>query len=114
MNELYAKITALCEERGISRFQMCKDTGISPGTLTDLKMGRQTGISVPKAQKIADYFAISVDELTGRTEDEIDPEERLKFALFGGEGEITDEMYEEVKEFARFVKEREMKKKRGV
>lgn len=29
----------------------------------------------------------------------------IKFALFGGSGEITDEMYEEVKKFARFVKQ---------
>lgn len=114
MNDLYAKITELCEERGVSRFQMCKEIGLYPSFLTDLKMGRQSGMSVQKAQKIADYFGISVDELTGRTEDEIDPEERLKFALFGGGGEITEEMFEEVKEFAKFVKEREMKKKRGV
>lgn len=31
-------------------------------------------------------------------------EEDIKFALFGGGGEITDEMYEEVKEFVRFLK----------
>lgn len=31
-------------------------------------------------------------------------EEDIKFALFGGAGEITDEMFDEVKEFVRFVK----------
>ena len=30
----------------------------------------------------------------------------IKFALFGGDGEITDEMYDEVKRFAEFVKQR--------
>lgn len=30
----------------------------------------------------------------------------LKFALFGGDTEITDEQLEEVKRFAKFVKER--------
>lgn len=30
----------------------------------------------------------------------------LKFALFGGDKEITDEQLEEVKRFAKFVKER--------
>ena len=32
-------------------------------------------------------------------------EEDIKFALFGGAGEITDEMYEEVKRFAKFVRQ---------
>ena len=31
----------------------------------------------------------------------------LKFALFGGDKEITDAQLEEVKRFAKFVKERE-------
>jgi hypothetical protein len=31
-------------------------------------------------------------------------DEDIKFALFGGDGEITDEMYEEVKRFAAFIK----------
>ena len=31
-------------------------------------------------------------------------DEDIKFALFGGEGEITDEMYEEVRQFARFLR----------
>ena len=33
----------------------------------------------------------------------------IKFALFGGDGEITDAMYEEVLQFAAFVKSREGK-----
>ncbi len=37
--------------------------------------------------------------------------EELKFALFGGSEDITDEMYEEVLQFAHFVKEREARKK---
>ena len=44
---------------------MCTDLGISKGTLTDLKMGRQTGISASKAQKIAAYFDVSVGYLLG-------------------------------------------------
>lgn len=36
-------------------------------------------------------------------------DEDIKFALFGGDGEITDEMYEEVLRFAAYVKERQKK-----
>ena len=38
-------------------------------------------------------------------------DEDIKFALFGGEGEITDAMYDEVKRFAAFIKQREAEKK---
>jgi len=35
----------------------------------------------------------------------------IKFALFGGDGEITDAMYDEVRRFAAFIKQREAEKK---
>ena len=41
---------------------------MSKGTLTDLKMGRQTGLSAVKAQKIASYFGVSVGYLLGEEE----------------------------------------------
>ena len=34
-------------------------------------------------------------------------DEDIKFALFGGDGEITDAMFDEVKRFAAFVKHRQ-------
>ena len=39
-------------------------------------------------------------------------DEDIKFALFGGEGEITDAMFDEVRQFAEFVKNREAQKKK--
>ena len=47
---------------------MCTDLRMSKGTLTDLKMGRQTGLSAAKAQKIASYFNVSVGYLLGEEE----------------------------------------------
>ena len=44
---------------------MCTDVGISKGLLTDLKMGRRTGVSAVTAQKIATYFDVSVGYLLG-------------------------------------------------
>ena len=65
MGTLYDNIIALCEERGIKGGRMCTDIGMSKGILTDLKMGRQTGISAANAQKIASYFGVSVGYLLG-------------------------------------------------
>ena len=57
------------------------------------------------------------DALTDKTENAPTNGERsvsdddIKFALFGGDGEITDEMYDEVKRFAAYIKQREAGKK---
>ena len=63
MANLHDTITALCEERGISGYRLCKDTGIQPSILTDLKKGRQKSLSAVNAEKIASYFDISVSDL---------------------------------------------------
>ena len=39
------------------------------------------------------------------------PVEDIKFALFGGNADVTDAMYEEVVQFAHFVKDREARKR---
>jgi transcriptional regulator with XRE-family HTH domain len=70
MSILYENIIALCEEKGIKGGKMCTDIGMSKGILTDLKMGRQTGISATNAQKIASYFGVSVGYLLGEEEKE--------------------------------------------
>ena len=120
MGTLYDNIMALCESRGIKGGKMCTDVGISKGLLTDLKMGRRTGISAVTAQKIASYFGVSVGYLLGHETEKAPTEtgernykeDRIMFALSrGGEGEITDEMYEEVVDFAHFIAQREAKKK---
>lgn len=70
MGILYENIIALCEERGIKGGKMCTDIGMSKGILTDLKMGRQNGVSAANAQKIASYFGVSVGYLLGEEEKE--------------------------------------------
>lgn len=73
MGTLYENIIALCEEKGIKGGKMCTDIGMSKGILTDLKMGRQTGISAANAQKIASYFGVSVGYLLGEEEKQEKP-----------------------------------------
>ena len=65
MGSLYENIAALCESKGIKGGKMCTDLGISKGLLTDLKMGRRSGVSAVTAQKIAAYFGVSVGYLLG-------------------------------------------------
>lgn len=114
MGTLYENIMSLCDSRGIKGGKLCTDIGISKGLLTDLKMGRRSGVSAATAQKIAAYFGVTVGYLLGEETEKAPAEngkrevtdEDIKFALFGGDQEITDEMYEEVKRFAAFIKQR--------
>ena len=120
MGNLYKTITDLCNKKGISGYRMCKDIGIQPSIMTDLKSGRKKGLSAKTAQKIADYFHVSVGYLLG-TETEKAPTQ-------AGEREITFDdftyaFYEESKdlpeskkqmllEMARFMKA-DLEKEKG-
>lgn len=60
--------------------------------------------------KISAYFGVSVDDLL-KQEKDLAPKSKvtdddIKFALFGG-GPVSDAQYEEVKQFVRFIKERD-------
>ena len=75
MGNLYDTIISLCESRGIKGAKLCNDIGISKGLLTDLKMGRRTGVSAVTAQKIAAYFDVSVGYLLGEEAKKDSPSE---------------------------------------
>ena len=60
---LYESILSLCQEHGIKGGKMCVDLGLSKSLMTDLRSGRKKGITAETAQKIADYFSVSVDRV---------------------------------------------------
>lgn len=121
MGEMYNRIVALCNERGIKSGRVCADTGLSRGMMSDLKMGRTKELSAKNTKIIADYFGVTTDYLLTGEETKKAPipegerkvsDSDIKFALFGGDGEITDAMYDEVKRFAQMVKLREEAEKK--
>lgn len=65
--DMYSIIKSLCDERGISIYEMCKDTGIGRSVISELKAGRSKTLGADKARKIAEYFNVSVDYLLGKT-----------------------------------------------
>lgn len=108
MSEMYKRIQELCKEKGTNVTKMCKELKITRSCLSELSQGRTESLSVGNTNKIAKYFGVSAEYLaTGETL----AEEDIKFALFNGSQGITDEMYEEVKQFAQMVKQRELLKK---
>lgn len=65
---IYNRIIELCNTRGISGTAMCKEIGISPNILTELKNGRRNGLSSRTASTISDYFDVSTDYLLGNSD----------------------------------------------
>jgi len=120
MGDLYEKVSFLCNSRGITVYKMCKEIGIRGSILSDLNCGRKKNLSAETLSKIADYFGVTVDYLLHGEQNVNAPadvgegvsDSDIKFALFGGDGEITDEMYAEVKSFAQYVKQRERDKQK--
>ena len=90
MGTLYERITDLCRQKGIKGGKMCTDLGMSKGTLTDLKMGRQTGLSAAKAQKIASYLGVSVGYLLGEEEETQETKKTPSAELTEGEKLLLD------------------------
>lgn len=114
----FAKLKKLCDEKGISTYKACTEIGLNRAAVAKWKNG-----SIPSgstATKLANYFGVSVDYLLGNETEKAPTnagerkvsDDDIKFALFGGDGEITDAMFDEVKRFAEMVKLREDSKKK--
>lgn len=100
--------------------------GVSQQVVADyLEITRQaysnyeTGNRTPDNEtllKLAEYFKVSVDFLLrGKEKAPISEDERnieqAKIALFGGDGEVTNEMWEEAIFAAQLIKDRHKRKK---
>ena len=118
MGEMYNRIVALCEERGIKPGRVCADTGLSRGMMSDLKMGRTKELSAKNTKIIADYFGVTTDYLLTGEETKKAParegerqisDDDIKFALWGTR-EIDDDVLDRVRQFARFAQENEKNK----
>ena len=102
---LYDLIEELCFKKGINITKMCKDCAIPRATLTDYKKGRIKSLSLNTLTKIADYFNVDLGYLCGTPLPAVN-EEALKAALFGNDVIVTDEMWNEVKNYAMYIKQK--------
>ena len=111
----FNRFKALCDERGVSVYRACTDIGLNRSAVAKWKAGgRPNGAT---AAKLAAYFGVTTDYLLEQSDARAEKsravtDEDIKFALFGGDGEITDAMYDEVKRFAAFIREREAGKQK--
>ena len=116
MGNLYNTIIDLCKQKGITGGKMCTDLGISKGTLTDLKMGRQKSLSTGKAQMIAAYLGVSVDYLLGDKEKaptgagERDILDEVDIGFYQGFKELTEEQKETIRDMVNLMRSRRANK----
>ena len=112
----FNRFRELCDQRKISVYRACTDIGLNRSAVAKWKNGGKPNGST--AALLAEYFGVTTDYLLGQSEEKqpgsmprVISDDEIKFALFSGDGEITDAMYDEVKQFAAFIKQREAGKK---
>lgn len=113
----YERYVLLCHQKKLSPSTAAVRAGFNKGTVSVWKKKCEAGQDVVPAQdvidKICDFFGCSEAWIRGIEKAPTPEGERsvsdddIKFALFGGDGVITDAMYDEVKRFAQMVKLRE-------
>lgn len=105
------KLTFYRTQKGVSQQTVADYLGISRQAYSNYEAGNREA-SYETLLQLAEYFDTSVDAILGResTSPVVPSVEDLKFALFGGDGIVTDAMFEEVKRYAKYVKERENEK----
>lgn len=105
----------LMDERNLSNSKLAREVGVHTSTVSNWLDGKE--VKAENLTALCTYFNCSLDYLAGKMEETkkapTDESERtvsdddIKFALFGGDGDITDAMFDEVKRFAQMVKLRE-------
>lgn len=110
--EFFTRYEALCKEEGKTATRLALDLGMSRASVNRWRNGSQPKLDA--LSLIAEHFHVSVDYLLGKTDiknppEQSAPEEIAKVALFGGYGEVTEEMWQEVKNYVEFLKQKNFK-----
>ena len=122
MDNLFARIQSLCEQKNIRPGRLCDDLGLSRSLMTDLKMGRKKTVQAETAQKIAEYFGVSVGYLLGNdatitasggSVGRSDILDDVDVALYGQYKEQSDEEKETVRDMVRLMRKRRAGKQRS-
>ncbi|MBQ2847215.1 MAG: helix-turn-helix transcriptional regulator [Clostridia bacterium] len=112
------KIKKLRKENKMTQTELSDKLNSQFGLKTDRVMISkwETGFQTPIVSTLtclAKLFDVSLDYLNGNENAETQAKnnvEAAKVALFSGAGEVTEEMWQEVVEFAKFIEAREAKR----
>lgn len=122
---LGANIKKLRKSTGLTQEDIAKEIGVSKQTVQKYENGIITNIPSDKIEVIAKLLKTTPAKLMGWEDSESSrsfnlaspnitdraiSDEDIMFALFDGDKDITPEMFDEVKQFARFVREKHKNK----
>lgn len=109
----YERFARISRSYGVSPSKAAVAAGLSKSSVSKWKREPESIPTGTALSKLAAYFGIPAADLLPETPkaSHAISDEAVKFALFGGSEDITQEMYNEVRSFAAFVKEREAKKR---
>ncbi len=107
------RLIQLRKQQKITQDTLAKELGISRQAYSNYELGNREP-DFDTLKKLANYFNVSIDYLVGNSDTPNDAAayNDVKVALFGGDGEVTDEMWNEVKQFADFVRAKYQKEKK--
>ena len=108
MVDLYKLISDLCEQKGVSGGKMCADIGVSRSFMTELKKGRAKTITFATAQKLADYFNVSVDYFDPekeKTPDAVAPRDEKYSEIFRLLDSLPEQKLLEAVRYLKFLAE---------
>ena len=113
MRTMIEKIRGLREDNDLTQRELASVLGTSQTMYARYERGANE-IPLRHLVALCKFYNVSADYLLGDEEngpsssngERTVTDADIKFALFGGDGEITDEMYEEVKRFAAYLKEK--------
>lgn len=98
---------AIRKSHGLTMRQLGETIGASESSISLYETGKQSP-DITMLCRIADALHVSTDELLGRADDPRKLSETdIRIALTDGEDAITPAQYAEVKQFVRFVRERD-------
>lgn len=109
----------LMEKRGLSNSRLAREIHVHTSTVSNWLDGKE--VKAENLTALCEYFGCSLDYLAGSTtatkkapaetgERAIDDDD-IKLALFGGDGEVTDAMWDEALFAIQLIKERHKREK---
>ena len=116
MDNLFTRIETLSLEKNMRPGRLCDELGLSRSLMTDLKMGRKKSVNAETAQKVAEYFGVSVGFLLGQSDDrggQTDILDKVDVAFYGEYKELNEQDKETVRDMVRLMRERRAGKQRN-
>jgi transcriptional regulator with XRE-family HTH domain len=101
-------LTRLIDAQNKTQLELAEAIHVAPSSVSYWCNGEKMP-RMDKVELIAQFLNVSKSELLEAymPKSSVPTDKEIQFALFGGSDEITAKMYEEVKNFAAYVKQRE-------